>query len=355
MRILLLGEFSGLHKNLKEGLVELGHDVTFASAGDGIKNIQGDIDISLPKGNLFNKSAGILRLKKVFNSLKDYDVVQFINPYITHRVAAFYYKDIFVNNNKIFSLAAGDDTAFSKFILSSGMSKYSPFTKDEIKSKSLPFINPFDKYIHYRFTSKLDGIIPIMWEYAEAYRVSRMSPKTLKTIPLPLNLNKIDYEPNIIKEKLVFYHAANRKGFKGSEYIIKAMEIFSKKYPDEVEMINAEFLPLNEYLEILTKTNVIIDQCRSYSYGMNALYAMAKGKVVMSGSEPEALNELNVKESPVINIVPDVEQILKQFEILLERKSEIKTLGENSRKYVEAIHDHKYIAQKFVDEWVKIL
>lgn len=37
MRILLLGEFSAFHKNLKEGLVALGHEVVLASHGDGWK------------------------------------------------------------------------------------------------------------------------------------------------------------------------------------------------------------------------------------------------------------------------------------------------------------------------------
>ena len=37
MKILLLGDFSAVHKNLKDGLLELGHDVVLASDGDGFK------------------------------------------------------------------------------------------------------------------------------------------------------------------------------------------------------------------------------------------------------------------------------------------------------------------------------
>ena len=46
MNILLLGDFSALHKNLKDGLVELGHNVTIASDGDGYKRTPRDIDLS---------------------------------------------------------------------------------------------------------------------------------------------------------------------------------------------------------------------------------------------------------------------------------------------------------------------
>lgn len=45
MTILLLGEYSALHKNLKEGLNELGYEALIASDGDGWKNIPRDIDL----------------------------------------------------------------------------------------------------------------------------------------------------------------------------------------------------------------------------------------------------------------------------------------------------------------------
>ena len=43
MKILFLGEFSSLYKNLKEGLLELGHEAVVASYGDGWKKIPTDI------------------------------------------------------------------------------------------------------------------------------------------------------------------------------------------------------------------------------------------------------------------------------------------------------------------------
>ena len=41
MKILLLGDYSSLHNYLKKGLVELGHEVTLLSNGDGWKKIPG--------------------------------------------------------------------------------------------------------------------------------------------------------------------------------------------------------------------------------------------------------------------------------------------------------------------------
>ena len=46
MKILLIGEYSNLHNSLKKGLIELGHEVTLVSFGDGFKNLSSDIRLS---------------------------------------------------------------------------------------------------------------------------------------------------------------------------------------------------------------------------------------------------------------------------------------------------------------------
>ena len=45
MRILLIGEYSGLHNSLKEGLEKNGHEVTLIGSGDGFKKYPMDINI----------------------------------------------------------------------------------------------------------------------------------------------------------------------------------------------------------------------------------------------------------------------------------------------------------------------
>ena len=50
MKILLIGEYSGLHNSLKDGLQLNGHSVTLLGTGDGFKNFPVDI---LMKINIF--------------------------------------------------------------------------------------------------------------------------------------------------------------------------------------------------------------------------------------------------------------------------------------------------------------
>ncbi|MFD2442765.1 glycosyltransferase [Bacillus sp. CGMCC 1.16607] len=347
-KILLLGEYSGLHRNLKEGLVELGHEVLVASDGDWNKKINSDIDLTLKSKN---KIAKFIRLVKNLRSFKGYDIVQFINPYVSHKFGAFFYNSIFKNNKKIFCLAAGDDVESVKYVLSGKMNKYTPLDEYQMDNQKLEYTNKLDLYLHNKFMRKIDGVIPVMFEYAESYRNSDFSHKMNHTITYPINTDKIQYEKNTLKNKIVFYHASNRPKFKGTGVIKEAMNIFQKKYPNDVEMIYADFLPLNEYLEVLSKTNVVIDQCRSYSYGMNAVYSMAKGKIVMSGSEPEALKELELGNCPVINITPDVNQILNQFENILENKNQMQDMSQASRTFIEETHDYRKIASQYVESW----
>ena len=83
MKILLLGEFSALHKNLKDGLVDLGHDVILASDGDGFKNITRDIDLRPKLPSFLGKiEIRIKLLIYLFTKFKNFDVVQLINPYL---------------------------------------------------------------------------------------------------------------------------------------------------------------------------------------------------------------------------------------------------------------------------------
>lgn len=350
-KILLFGEFSGLHTNLKEGLEELGYEVTIVSAGDGKKSIARDVDISLQTDSFFNLIKSLVNNRRKIKKLMDFDIVQFINPYIKPKSTLLNYPLLFKNNNKFVCLAAGDDTVFSQFIREGGMEKYSPFD-DELKTgKKLPYEEHYHKFLQKKILSKFNLIIPNAYEYAEAYRKSSWSFKISETIPFPINTKKIKCEQLCLDEKIVIYHASNRPIGKGSVFINEALNIISKRYPNEVEVISAEFLPLEEYLEAIKRTHIVIDQCRSYSYAMNALYSLAQGKIVLSGCEDECIREWNLKESPVINIEPNVEDIVKKLEVLILNKNKIKEISLESRRYVEEQHNHIMIAEKFVKKW----
>jgi len=61
MKILLLGEYSRLHNSLKEGLVQLGHEVTIVGCGDKFKQFPVDYSIYAKTCNE-NKISGLFYL-----------------------------------------------------------------------------------------------------------------------------------------------------------------------------------------------------------------------------------------------------------------------------------------------------
>ena len=82
-------------------------------------------------------------------------------------------------------------------------------------------------------------------------------------------------------------------------------------------------MPLKEYLKALKQSNIVIDQVNSYSLGMNGLFALAMGKVVLGGSEKESLKSQGIKNSPVINVLPSKESIIEAIDLLVKDKNKI--------------------------------
>jgi glycosyltransferase involved in cell wall biosynthesis len=78
---------------------------------------------------------------------------------------------------------------------------------------------------------------------------------------------------------------------------------------------------------------------------------MAMGKVVMSGAEPECLEEFELKNIPIINILPDPQDIYNKIKSLVLNKKSITKIGQESRKFVETFHDSHKVAKQYLEVW----
>lgn len=359
MKVLLLGEFSGLYRYLKQGLLELGIDTTLAANGDLWKNIGGaDFPLFHTGGDNWGfckkVKSYIFEPYQVAKKLCGYDVIQVINPFIYHELINGDLMKRIVEQNGLFSLSsAGDDyviwKAYKKRIFD-----YYVYDLDHTAQKLYDERNVFNlSRIKYqkRLISKAELIIPCCYEYYKSYTsFPKLKEKTVKTIPLPINCNEIDYRENIVNNKIVFFHGINRELAKGTPFIREALEVISNKYPNDVEVIINKRMPFREYLEVMHKTNVVIDHCMGYSYGMNSCVAMAEGKVVMAGNHPEIQGELGMVP-PVVWIKPDVKHIVSQLEMIIENRNSISGMGYKSRQHVEKHHDHIKVASQYLEAW----
>ncbi len=359
MRILLLGEFSALHSNLKAGLEGLGHEVVLAGTGDGFKKTPVDFDFDSSLPSALGKIHKYLKPFFHLDEFSGFDVVQVINPFIFYSPrypSAFnlaynkiLFNEIRQRNGKMFLLGAGSDAYFWR--VTRDKMRYSPHSehlKYDLKTNYHYLESDGAFELNNYFVELVDGIIPIMYEYEVAYQDC---PKRLNTIAIPMNLDKIKFVENKVEDKITVFHGLNRYGFKGTLHVETAFRELSERYQSDLELVIRGNMPLNDYLELMKKTNIVVDQVNSYSLGVNGIYALAMGKVVMGGAEPESLISLGIERSPVINLLPDAKDIMMKITELLDRKAEISELALESRLFVEKHHSHVKVAQKYLDTW----
>ncbi len=378
MDILLLGEYSRLHNSLKEGLNELGHQVLLVGTGDNFKQFPSDIDVSskirkrfyqnkwwllvyhLTKYNHFKKDI-YKNLLSILPKLKDFDVVQLINEdafgiYPNDEIA--FYQKVFLQNKSIFLSACGEDTHVIKYY-DDGNMRYSildPFKRNPaLKNEaffSYKYLQPAYQKLHDFVVDNVSGIIPSDMDYAIPYQ---SHPKTLSMIPNPVNIDKIQYKSLKINDKINIFFGVNRFSFykKGSDIVLSALDIVKEKYAGKVRVMLAENLSYEDYIKQYDAAHIFIDQLYSYDQGFNALEAMAKGKCVLTGAEKEFYEHYKLKYDPAVNVLPEVDDVVKKLSGLIENPDRIIEISQNARRFIEEHHHYKKVAQQYVNTWEK--
>lgn len=356
MKILLFGEFSGLFNCLQEGLRALGHEVTLVSEGNGYKDYPSDFRYDmhfLNKCGRFKTPLMIANLWLQRRRLRGYDIVFFVDANFISRHPKWnsgLYKYMLRHNKKSFLCGAGDTALMVNYWINSNQ-KYKDYVQgivnNQINKNAVSLYPNRDLELWEDWLMKnIDGYIPIWYEYAQPFR----NYKSIKqTVRIPVTCNKFEYKPNVVVNKIVFFHGIpSRKEAKGTKYIEAAFKRMEQKYGDVAEFFCAGGMPFDEYMNLISRANVIVDDAQSYSIAMNGLFSMAKGKIVMGGAEPEGNKELEIEGvNPVFNITNDVEQICSQIEYIINNKNRIEEWGLASRKFVEKYHDHIEIAKQY--------
>ena len=376
MRILLVGEFSRLHNSLKEGLTALGHEVVIIANGDGFKNYPTDLSTkakwcetklgNIPRQIIFRLTrfdiARIefgIRFYFHLNKLKDYDVVQFINEAPIQTIPGlerFLLKKLIHQNKKTFLLCCGVDYLVAQHLIEK-KERYSimnPFFENPKSKKEYQFLLDFlskshikthqliYQNIHGVISSDIDYLLPLQGH-----------PKFLGLIPNPINTAAIDFSELKIDDKIILFLGINRGTYftKGITFFEKALEIVKEKMGDRIEIIIAENLPYQTYINQYNRAHLILDQVYSFDQGYNALEAMAKGKVVFTGAEIEFEKYYNLTEKVAVNALPDVDSLVKNLSHLIENPTEISAIGKRARTFIEEHHNYKNCAEDYLSKW----
>lgn len=379
MRILLLGEYSGVHNNLHKALKDNNYEVFLISNGDSYKSFSSDIYIKYEykktKNKLIRKPLAlyytilafsgfkgaiqIFKYVDVIKKMKDYDIVQLINPIFLTDFGPFVNFIVFLylkkNNKKIFLCALGDDFYWVSYCLKKGFS-YSMF--DRLSLKTLKyylgplfyvygFLNPFlNKYI----VKNVNAVIPGLYDYYASYnqfsKCTSIVPIIIKTGD-DLQLSSIQSYP------IKIFHGwqKGKETRKGNDIFDKAIKKLIKKYPDKVEYNIVGGLSYDEYIKTFEDADIFIDQCFSQDKGVNALLGMSAGKVVFSGFEPCVKEYYNIDYDPVVNSLPDANQIFENLERLILDTSLIARYSASAKIFIKEFHNSDYVLNKYFKIW----
>ena len=355
MRILLLGEASGVHSNLKKGLSNLGHNVTLVSSGDGFKQIHGDVILTNgSKGYFSSILRGLNWIRRIY-SFRGYDVVQIISvEFFPKRFALNYMLSFLlrVNNKRLFIVGAGCIDSWTCDFFKNEY-KYPEFYKSICNHYGVASLwgqSPQGKKFNNWLFDIIDGYIPLMYEYSRGH-VANSHGKLRRTVPIPIDLESFDYEENIKKEKVVIFHGVSRKSVKGSDAILEVLNRLQDQFPNDVEILIVEKVPYHEYVGLLRRANIVVDQMYSVSTGVNGLIAMALGKILVGGGEEEFLTEFKLKNSPIISFKKDNSGLYKSLKKLLQKPETYQSIGEASRVFVENLHNANAVASKYIEVW----
>lgn len=174
--------------------------------------------------------------------------------------------------------------------------------------------------------------------------------KDSTVLPLAIDISEFNFNPLIKKEKIRVMHAPTHRGFKGSDYILEALnKLIEEGYPLEIDLVEGvthEQLK-NRYLQC----DIFIDQILAGWYGTASIEAMAMGRPVICFIRDNYFKEIDYGPNiPIISADPDsIYEVLKNtIGFSFEKLQEI---GVSSRLFVEEIHDVKKVAKKLIKEY----
>ena len=364
MRILLVGDYSNVHATLARGLRSLGHEVRVVSDGDGWKNYPRDIDVKREVGKgLWSDFKYWLKLRKIWKTLRGYDVVQIINPVFLPLKAERiwpYYRQLRRHNKKLVLCAYGMDHYWVKAGLDCKTFRYSDFNigdRPRLEEGENPqfiadWLNGAKGELNRKIAADCDAIVAGLYEYYASYEKEWGSKLTF--IPFPVVPQpKGNFQP---QDKVKFFIGIQktRSAYKGTDVMLKALERVAREYPDTVEVQKAESVPFEEYCRMMEGSDVILDQLYSYTPAMNALEAMARGLVVVGGGEPENYEILKENElRPIINVEPTEESVYQALKWLAEHPESVAQKKNDSQTYIEIHHDYRKVAEKYLLTYAK--
>jgi len=196
---------------------------------------------------------------------------------------------------------------------------------------------PDKKIIRTRKAEKAADIIVSHLAFSDA-----LNRDYLKIIQ-PINIGDF---PSIIPEHNnkvpVILHAPSNFGYKGTKYLIDAVNKLKNEFKFEFRLVNN--VTISVLYKEIEKADLVVDQLIQGWFGMLPLEAMMYKKPVVCYVRDDVLKQLP-DDFPMINANPStIYNVLKE---LLQNQSKWKKIGEEGRIYAEKYHDARKVAESY--------
>ena len=361
MKILIVGEFSGFAKHLKNGFKKLGHEVTIVMQPDSFKKFKGEHDDIVYRSHWFFLGHPIKGTARLPHPLKAYRINKRLNEIYKDSAP-----DIIVVINYSFLSSSrtmpGTQISFiqrcikrgSKLIMSEcGSTPADCFNHSEFwKERGRKIVLEDKRYSFLLETSNI--IIPTIYGYYEnlleynKYHMFDLD-KLNNAIPLPITIDKDVKVDSCVNRKIVVFHGIIRPIDKGTPFITEAMNRLQREYPDKVLCISRGGMPYDEYVKLFNKIDILIDQTYGNGWGMNAIIGAMNGKCVLAPCGQENGENMNIPDIPFIRIGPNSDKIFEVLKDLVLNPHQIDAIRKKSRRFAEKHCECSIIARKYID------
>lgn len=353
MKVLLIGEASGVHRNLKIGLTALGvqclhmvhnlrpqsrvSDASFAAVYPGViggiaRNIMPFVTISkLGKYDVINFTNGISSVIGRYTKYYDLPLLRSKTDMLSYYALSCDELGLIRRNNIVPYRPCASCLASDHF------SRDCEFEFNKQYEKNLEVAK---QYFDFGASSAI--------EYDNA---SQAFPGKFSRIQFPIDTQNIKFRPATAGKLVNIVHTPTKRGFKGTDVVIEAIRLLRSRRSDfHFEIV--EGLNYDEYLDRVARADIIIDQVHSQSPGINALEMMAAGKIVLTGATNLGKSYFDfTHELPAIDAPPNSNDLAEVLVEALETRTHFPRLAEQGRDYVAKHHNVKKVADLFMSEW----
>ena len=344
MKILIVGELASVGFYLAQGFLELGVEVTHIAHAHSIRKDEAQLQFNLTSQSNYK----VVRvLHRYFNplfldELNGFNFVIYIDllPFnSTEAINLRVLRKLKRNNGPIFFWSLGCDSKVREWQRKNNFTKCNLCLLYDQKST----VCKCDSKAKYEesFMKEITKIIPGAKEYYNAHRTSE---KMTDAIQMPMK--SVENISVGIGNEIQFLHGLNRYGFKGTPIIEYVFDRLSKEKANASFVITKMKLNLNDWKSLLSESDVIVDQLFNMSLGMNSLYSLAHGKLLVAGAVDNKIFE--IPDPPMVSSEGSIEGLTRSLVHVIDNYDQLKYLKEEAILYIERHHSPLAVAKKFI-------